>query len=98
MATAFIKDYGEVDSDPMVADHHFDLYDVAICDPETDQVIEEEHYTDEDDYRSALRDTYGREVMDEQQEAGFCYADYGFETYDCECTYHIAYVIDREGE
>ena len=92
-----IKGYGEVEFDAVSYGNNFyDLYAVAICDPETDQVIEEEHYVDEDDYRMALRDTYGREVMDEQTEMGFCDVVWDGTTYECECTYHIAYVIDKE--
>lgn len=94
---AEIRDYGKVNFDSMnLGNNVYDLYAVAICDPETDLVIGEEHYTDEEDYRTALRDTYGREVMDEQQEYGLCTVSDGWDEYDCECTYHVAYVIDHE--
>lgn len=97
MSKATVRDYGTVNFDPMTYSNNvYDLYAVAICDPETDQIISEEHYTDEDDYRTALRDTYGRKVMDEQEEFGFCDVYYDGCTYDCECTYHIAYVVDHD--
>lgn len=95
MSKATIRDYGTVDFDPMVYDSNvYDLWCVAIC--EGEQVVSEEHYTDEDGYRSALRDTYGREFMDEQQEPGLCDVWYNGEQYECECVYHIAYIIDHD--
>lgn len=99
MAKAIVRDYGKVEFDPMNYDNNFyDLWAVAICDPETDLIIGEEHYTNESDYRSALRNTYGREVMNEQMEFGSCDVDYDLRTYDCECMYHIAYVVDNDEE
>ena len=87
MAKALIKSYGTAEFDPMSPRSNFyDLYDVAIVDPEDNwEIAKEEHYLNEGEYRSALRDTYGREVID----------DWG-ELYECECTYHVAYAIDSE--
>lgn len=97
MATATIPEYGQINFDPMDYDANCcDLFAVAVCDPDTDLVEREEHYTDEDDYRSALRDTYGREVMDEQVTDGWAYAYLDGEQYEVSATYHVAYVIDKE--
>lgn len=67
MSKAIIKGYGGVEFDPMAPDGNFyDLYDVAIVDPENNwEITKEERYTDEDEYRSALSNTYGREVIGE---------------------------------
>lgn len=97
MAKANANDFGTVNFDPMDYDNNvYDLYTVAICDPETEQVTEEEHYANEDEYRSALHNTYGREVMDEQLEDGNCDVEYDGCTYECPATYHIAYVVDHD--
>lgn len=97
MAKAYIRDYGKVDFDPIQPDQNFyDLYAVAICDPETDRVISEEHYTSEDRYHDAIYDTYGREVMDEQSYVGLCEVDYDCRTYGLDCMVTVAYVIDKE--
>lgn len=98
MATAIIMGYGKVEFDPMNYDSNvYDLYDVAIFDPESGMIEGEENYIDEDRYRSALRDTYGREVIYEKEEAGYCdVIDSWGELYECECTYHVTYVIDSE--
>lgn len=94
---ASIRDYGKVDFDPMsIEDNFYDLYCVCIC--EGEQVVAEEHYTDEDEYRSAINDTYGREFMDEREEAGWVEVDTGHGIYECEVEYHFAYVIDNEEE
>lgn len=100
MSNGTIRDYGKVKFDPINLDSNvYDLYAVAICDPETDRVISEEHYTSEDEYHDALYYTYGRELMDEQEEFGMCEVTDGWGTvYDCECTYRVAYVIDSEDE
>ncbi len=92
-----IREYGEVEFDPIdLNSNYYDLYDVAICDPETDLIVSEEHYATKDDYLIALRDTYGREVMDEQIVMGFCDVIWDCDTFECECTHHVAYVIDHE--
>ena len=97
MAKAYIRDYGKVDFDPTKPDQNFyDLYDVAICDPETDRVISEEHYTSEEDYLDAIQTTYGREVMDEQYYVCLCEVDYDCRTYDIDCMHTVAYVFDKE--
>ena len=97
MSKAYIRDYGKVEFDPMQPDQNFyDLYDIAICDPETDHVISEEHYTSEDAYHDALYYTYGREVMDEQSYVAFCQLDYDCRTYDIDCMHTVAYVFDHE--
>ena len=96
-----IDGYGEVEfKSTRWGDNFYDLYAVAICDPETDEIVDEEHYLDEGDYRAALDDTPGREVMDEREELGSCWVtwpgdEYG-DTFDAECTWHFAYVIDKE--
>lgn len=87
---------GMVEFDEMRYDNTYDVYAIAICDPETDQVISEERYTSEDDYRSALYNTEGRELMDEQEECGYVNVTCHGEGYECEATHHIAYVIDHE--
>lgn len=100
MAQATVRDYGTIyDFDPMCYDNnYYDLWCVAVCDPETDEVEGEEHYVSESEYRSALRDTEGREVMDEQTQVGFCDVIYNGECYEFEAIYHIAYVFDYEEE
>lgn len=100
MAQATIKGYGKVEFDPMDYDSNtYDLYDVAIVDPNDNWWISrEEHYVRESEYRSALRDTYGREVMDEQLRDGNCDVEYDGCTYEFHATYHIAYVVDHEEE
>lgn len=98
---ATIKGYGTVEFDPMtVSNNFYDLYDMAVVDPENNwEIAKEEHYTDEDEYRSALRNTYGREVIDEQERMDFCDVIDGLgELYECECTRHVAYVIDTDEE
>lgn len=99
MAKALIMFYGEAEFDTMSPSSNFYyLYDVAIVDPEDNyKIAKEEHYLNKDEYRSALRDTYGREVIDEQERMGFCEVIDGWgELYECEYTYHVAYVIDSE--
>ena len=97
MDTAKVPDYGTVDFDPTNCRNNiYDLYTVAICDWENEEVLEEEHYAKESEYRSALLNTDGREVMDEQMQGGFCDVYYNHELYECECIYHIAYVVDHE--
>ena len=103
MEKATIRNYGTasfvVDFDPTNYDSNiYDLYAVAVCDWENEEVLEEERYLNEEEYRSALRDTCGREVMDEQEHAGFCDVYYNGEQHECECIYHIAYVVDHEEE
>lgn len=101
MSKAIIKGYGGVEFDPMAPDGNFyDLYDVAIVDPENNwEITKEERYTDEDEYRSALSNTYGREVIGEQERMDFCEVIDGWgELYECECTRHVAYVIDTDEE
>ena len=99
MSKATIRDYGKVEFDPMNYDNNvYDLYAIAICDPETDLVVGEEHYTDENDYHDAIRNTFGREFMTESEECGFCDVWYESEQFEAEATYHIAYVIDHEDE
>ena len=99
MSKALIKFYGTAEFDPMSPSSNFyDLYDVAVVDPDSNyEIAKEEHYLNEDEYRSAIRDTYGRKVIDEQERMGFCEVidDWG-ELYECECTYHVAYAIDSE--
>lgn len=97
MAKAVIRDYGEVDFDPVVHDNnYYDLYCVCICVDE--QVVSEEHYTDEDSFRIAINQTEGRELMDEREEMGWCEVRYDFDQYEAECTYHFAYVVDTDEE
>lgn len=97
MATAKIRDYGTAEFDPTAHDGNiYDLYDIAICDPDTDEIIEEEHYTTEGEYLDAINGTIGREVLDEQTEYGYCQVTYDTEDYECPATYHIAYVYDTE--
>lgn len=97
MSKATVNDFGTVTFDPMDYDNNtYDLYTVAICDPDTEQVTEEEHYADEAEYRSALYNTYGREFMDEKLEDGSCDVERDGCTYECPCIYHIAYVVDHE--
>lgn len=94
---AIIRDYGNVDFDPAAfEDNFYELYCVCICVDE--QVVAEEHYVDEDEFRAAINDTYGRELMDERIEEGYADVDTGFGTYECEVLYHFAYVIDNEEE
>ena len=98
MSKATIRNYGTVDFDPISPSSNFyDLYNVAIVDPETDLIVGEEHYVSEEDYRSALRDVYGREIVHEDESMGFCDVIDGWgEGFECECTKHVAYVIDHE--
>ena len=95
MAKAIVQDYGEVDFDPMdYGNNFYDLWCVCIC--EDEQVVEEEHYISQDEYREAVYHTPGRELMDEREEPGFCDVKYDWELYETECEYHFAYVIDHD--
>ena len=98
MSKARIKGYGCVEFYPMnPSGNHYELYDVAIVDRQRGAVKEQEHYISEDDYRTALYDVYGREVLDEQQTFGECEVNDNWgECYMCDCTHHVAYVIDHE--
>lgn len=100
MAKAIIKGYGKtVEFDPMdYGNNQYDLYDILIVDPDNNwEVTYEERYTDESEYRSALRNTYGREVMHEKTETdSHCEAICNGELYECECTRTTAYVIDTK--
>lgn len=95
---ATIMGYGEVEFDPIYPDSNcYDLYDLAIIDPDTYTIIGEENYTNEDDYRSAINNIYGREVVHEADDA--CTTELvvcGLDCYQCECTRHLTYVIDSE--
>ena len=94
---AIIRDYGTVHFDPMsIDDNAYDAYCVCICKGE--QVVAEEHYVDEDEFRSAINNTYGRELMSETIEDGYVDVDTGYGIYECHCIYHFAYVIDGEEE
>lgn len=96
-----IEGYGTVEFDPMnFSNNFYDLYAVAVVDPEDEwKIATEEHYTDEGEYHSALRNTCGREVYDEQALMGFCdIIDGCGDLYECECTYHVAYVTDTDEE
>lgn len=97
MAKATIKDYGTVEFDPTNYDNNvYDLYVVAIIDPERDYIKEEEHYLSENEFNDALENTYGREVMERQLDYGWTEVWYEGESYDCEYTMHVAYVIDHD--
>ena len=100
MIKAYVKGYGEVPFDPVNHDNNFyELYCVCIC--EDEEVVREEHYTNEDDYISAINNTFGREYMSTYIEEGYCEVEvyYGPRLdgrYECECGYHFAYVVDNE--
>lgn len=100
MANAKVTDYGTITNfDPMNPyGNMIDLWCVAICDRETDEVESEEHYTKETEFLGALRYTYGRETFAECAYDGWCNVAYDMEHYSCECTYHTAYVYDNEEE
>lgn len=90
-----IEGYGVVDFDPATYDNnHYDLYCIRVCSGE--QVVGEERYTSERSYESAIRNTYGRELVSECTEDDWCDVACGREHYDCECTYHYAFVTDKE--
>ena len=100
MSKAIIRWYDiEVEFDPIdVNSNAYDLYEIAIVDPDNEYtIVGEECYADEDEYRSALQNTYGREVIHEQERVDTCEVIDGWgETYECDCTHHVAYVIDEE--
>lgn len=97
MAKGYIDGYGTVDFDPVSIDsNEYDLWCICICVDE--QVVAEEHYVDGDEFRAAINDTYGRELMDERLEDRYADVDTGFGTYECEVLYHFAYVVDNEEE
>lgn len=99
MATATAHRYGTVEFDPMNHDANcYDLYNVVICNPDTDEYVAEERYATEGEYMSAINGTAGRKVFDEQEEVGYCEVWYDLEEYECDCTRHIAYVYDSEEE
>ena len=94
MDKAKVPDYGMVDFDPTT--NSCDLYTIVICDWENEEFLEEEHYTTESEYRSALLDTDGREVMGEDTLTDFRDVYYNYERCWCECFDHVAYVVDHE--
>lgn len=99
MEKATIKDFGKVDFDPIDLDSNvYDLYTVVVFDPETNETVKRENYTSDEEYNDALVNTWGREVMEEQEEPGWCTVLSYFGDRECECTYHTAYVIDHEDE
>lgn len=93
-----VKGYGVVEFGPMnPSGNYYELYDVAIVDPETNQITDEEHYISESDYHTALCDVYGREVLEQQKAFGECEVESNWgECYVCECDHNVAYVIDHE--
>lgn len=94
---ATIEGYGTIDFNPIDLDSNtFDLYCIAICNPDTDEVIEEEHYVTKSEFNTARNDVYGREVMDEQLVDGSCDVEWDGCQYECKALYHMAYVIDTE--
>lgn len=98
MTRGLIEGYGNVEFDPIdIGSNIYELYDVAIVDPDNNyEIVGEEHYLDEADYLIALRDTYGRVVLHEKEEARTCDVITGWELHECECNNHVAYVIDSE--
>lgn len=92
-----ITDFGEVDFDQTDNESPWNLYCVAVCDSETDLVLCEERYVNEDEYMAAVNDTDGRELMDVQTVFGSCEVskDDG-SSYLHDCTYRIAFVIDSD--
>jgi hypothetical protein len=96
-----IKGYGTVEFDPMnPSDNIYDLYTVAVLDPETDEVTKEEHYLTVDDFNDAISNTYGREdTMNGESWCGWCDVHTGFDgVYECECTHYVEYVVDTDEE
>lgn len=91
---------GTIDFDILEYDSNgLDLYEIAIVNPETDEIEGEEFYTDRQDWQAAQSDVYGRASLDMDKET---VADVTahivgtFDTYDLVATVHTAYVIDHD--
>ena len=94
---SIVKGYGKIRFDNMDYDaNDLELYAIAICDPDTGLTVKEERYTDEEGYRIALRDTYGRELVDEQTVLGSALVLCDGHEYEADATYRVAYVVDSE--
>lgn len=98
-----IEYLGTVDFDILNYDNNgLNLYEIAVVDPETDEIVGEEFYTDQQDWQTAQSDARGRTSLDMDEEtvgdvvAHVCGT---FDTYEIEACIHVAYVIDQdEGE
>lgn len=88
---------GSVEFDPMDYDHNeYWVYVVAVCDPETEEITEEERYTDKDSFESALKNVFGRDYRSTTFEDGYVDVIAGGAQYECPAHYEIAYVVDTE--
>lgn len=100
MSKGTIKGYGKVDFDPMNYENNvYDLFIIAIVDPGSENVKEEEHYTTESEFNSAIKNTYGRELIERRDfwpDYPYCEVWYNGECYECEQMLHVAYVVDHD--
>ena len=97
MTSARIEGYGRVDFDPMNYDNNsYELYLIRSVDPETDRQLGTERYTSEDDYLSAIRNTFGRKVVSELEFDSFCEVEHDGCVYECNCVRHVACVVDND--
>lgn len=93
---------GIIDFDIMDYDSNgLDLYEVAIVDPETDEIEGEEYYTDWQDWQTAQYNVPGRTGLDMDEETVKSVEVHvigTFETYELDATIHTAYVTSTEEE